>query len=47
MSHKINEEWAEQQYQLGLEKMANTDDELILKSDMPDGDEINDNLEDR
>jgi hypothetical protein len=47
MSNQINEEWAEQEYQRGLEKMAGTDDEVVLSTNVPDGDDIRDNLEDR
>jgi hypothetical protein len=46
MSNKTNEEWAEQQYQIQLDKLAGEEKEVIKLQDT-DPDDHRDNLEDR
>ena len=47
MSNQINEQWAEQQYQIQLDKLAGVDDEEIIKLQDVDPDDYLDNLENR
>jgi hypothetical protein len=46
MSNKINEEWAEQQYQIELDKLAG-DEQTIIKLQDTDPDDQRDNEQDR
>lgn len=46
MSNQTNEAWAEQQYQIQLDKLAGVDDEPEPKKE-EDPDSYKDNLEDR
>ena len=45
MSNQINEQWAEQQYQIQLDKLAGVDDEVVIKLE-PDPDDAYENERD-
>jgi hypothetical protein len=47
MSNNINADWADQQYQIQLDKMAGVDEEIVVKFEDIDPDSYKDNLEDR
>jgi hypothetical protein len=46
MSNQINEEWAEQEYQKGLDRLAGEEEEVVKLQEV-DPDEYRDNEEDR